>query len=168
MIYVCSLREMPRHAAALRPSHIVSLIDHGYQPPTPAGFPPARHHRVQVHDISDPVEGMVCPVEADVARLIEFLGQWDGRAPLLVHCYAGISRSMAAALVALVVGAPGREAEAASAMRRVAPHAQPNRRIVALADAILGRDGRLIAACERMGPARLLPEGPLVRLDRLL
>jgi predicted protein tyrosine phosphatase len=168
MIYVCSLREMPRYAAALRPSHIVSLIDRDYQPPTPSGVPPARHHRVQVHDISDPVEGMVCPAEADVARLIEFLGQWDGRAPLLVHCYAGISRSMAAALIALVAGAPGREAEAAAAMRRVAPHAQPNRRIVALADTALGCDGRLIAARETMRPARLLTEGPLVRLDRLL
>jgi predicted protein tyrosine phosphatase len=168
MIYVCSLREMPRHAAALRPSHIVSLVDHDYQPPTPAGFPPAHHHRVQVHDISDMVEGMVCPSEADVARLIEFLGRWDGGAPLLGHCYAGISRSMAAALIALVAGAPGREAEAASALRRAAPHAQPNRRIVALADAILGRDGRLIAARDQMGPARPLTEGPLVRLDRLL
>jgi predicted protein tyrosine phosphatase len=168
MIYVCNLREMPRHAAALRPSHIVSLVDEGYQPPTPAGFPAACHHRVQVHDISDPVDGMVCAAEADVTRLIEFLTQWPGQAPLLVHCYAGISRSMAAALVALVVGAPGREVEAARAMRRAAPHAQPNRRIIALADAILGREGRLIAARDGMGPARLLTEGPLVRLDRLL
>lgn len=168
MIYVCSLREMPLHAAALRPSHLVSLIDRDYQPPTPAGFPPARHHRVAINDICDPMDGYVCPGETDVSGLIGFLRHWEGSEPLLIHCYAGISRSMAAALIALTLDAGGREAEAAQAVRLAAPHAQPNRRIIALADAMLGRDGRLLAARDAMGPAQLCTEGPLVRLDRLL
>lgn len=167
MIYVCNLREMPRHVAALRPTHLVSLLSHDEQPPTPEGFPAERHHRVPVHDICDPWEGLVCPAEEHVLELIGFLHQWEKEGPILIHCFAGISRSMAAALVTLALAAEGREMEAAQALRRVAPHAQPNRRIVALADEALGRGGRLLAARDAMGPARILPEGPLVRVDPL-
>jgi hypothetical protein len=72
-----------------------------------------------------------------------------------------------ALLVALVLKASGREIEAAQAIRAAAPHAHPNRRIVALADAILGLDGRLIAAREAMEPAEPMMHGPLVRLPLL-
>lgn len=168
MIYVCNLREMPDHAATLRPSHLVSLLVQDEQPPTPAGVPAGRHHRVHINDICEPADGLVCPGEADVAALIGFLGQWGAADPLLIHCYAGISRSMAAAMIALCLDAEGHEAAIARAMRRAAPHAQPNRRIIALADDLLGRDGRLLAARDAMGPARPVFEGPLVRLDRIL
>ena len=167
MIYICNLREMPQHVAELRPSHLVSLLEHEGQPPTPNGFAPERHHRVPVHDICDPWEGLVCPDEEHVTDLIAFLRQWEKDGPILIHCYAGISRSMAAALITLALGAEKREMEAAQALRRLAPHAQPNRRIVALADAALGRGGRLLAARDAMGPAHILTEGPLVRLDPL-
>ena len=88
--------------------------------------------------------------------MIDFLRAWshdDGA--LLVHCVAGISRSMAVALIALVVKAGGRELEAAQVLRNAAPHAWPNTRMVALADQILGCGGRLVAAREAMGPATL-------------
>ena len=62
----------------------------------------------------------------------------------------------------------GREMEAARSLRRAAPHAQPNRRIVTLADRILGREGRLVAARQAMGPATPAYEGPLVTLDPAL
>jgi predicted protein tyrosine phosphatase len=77
---------------------------------------------------------------------------------------AGISRSTAAALIALALTAPGREELVARQLRRAAPHASPNRRIIALADRLLARDGRLIAARESMGAAEPLVAGPLVAL----
>ena len=43
------------------------------------------------------------------------------------------------------------ERDIARALRRVAPHASPNRRIVALADAQMGRQGRMLAALDAMG-----------------
>jgi predicted protein tyrosine phosphatase len=52
-------------------------------------------------------------------------------------------------------------------LRAAAPHAQPNARIIALADQILGRRGRLIAARSAMGPATLVVEAPLVALQPL-
>jgi predicted protein tyrosine phosphatase len=98
---------------------------------------------------------------------VAFLRSWPGDEPLLLHCYAGVSRSMAAALIALCLEHDGRELEAAQILRAAAPHAQPNARMVALADQILGRQGRLVAAKEAMGPATLVFEGPLVELSPL-
>jgi predicted protein tyrosine phosphatase len=74
---------------------------------------------------------------------------------------------MAAALITLVVKAPGRELEAARLVRSAARHAWPNRRMIAVADELLGCGGRLIEAREAMGPADLLPLAPLVRLPLL-
>ncbi len=74
---------------------------------------------------------------------------------------------MAAALIALVIKAGGREMEAAYHVREAAPHAWPNQRIIALADEILGCKGRLVAAREAMGPAELTLPTPLARIPLL-
>jgi predicted protein tyrosine phosphatase len=64
---------------------------------------------------------------------------------------------------------PNREIEVARAMRSRAPHAQPNRLLVQHADDALGRNGKMIAALNSMGPALIMEEGvttafPLVGL----
>ncbi len=162
MIYVCSLEEMPQHAHALCPSHLVSVVAPEEQPPTPPGIHADRHLRLGIHDISEPIGGQILPDTDHVATLIEFIRGWRAEAPLLMHCVAGISRSMAAALIALNLKTGECEVEAACRMRQIAPHARPNRRMIALADRLLGRDGRLVAACEAMGPAEPRSLGPLV------
>lgn len=168
MIYVCNLIEMPRYAEALGVSHLVSLVSPDEQPPTPAIVAAERHHRVGIHDISEPLDGHVLPDPEHIAGLIDFVRSWSpDEAPILIHCVAGISRSMAAALITLALKAPGRELEAARHVRQAAPHAYPNRRMVAVADELLGCEGRLIEAREAMGPADLLPLAPLVRLSLL-
>lgn len=167
MIYVCSLEEMPRHAADLRPALLVSLVPEPEQPPTPAGIPAEAHLRLAIDDVADARPGVVCPGEEHVSVLIEALRDRPRDEPVLLHCFAGISRSTAAALVALAIDAHGREAEAAAHLRRFAPHALPNTRIVALADGLLQREGRLIAARDAMGPAEVLTIAPLVRIPPL-
>jgi predicted protein tyrosine phosphatase len=171
MIYVCNLAEMSGHVEKLGPSHLVSLVTSEEQPPTPAGLLVERHLRLEIHDISEPMDGCVMPQAEHVERLVAFLRAWGhDDAPLLIHCAAGISRSMAAALIALVVKAGGNEMEAARRIREAAPHAWPNRRMIALADEILGCEGRLIGAREAMGPADFMttgPIGPLVHLPLL-
>src|SRR6266498_709002 len=86
--------------------------------------------------------------EGDVRSLIElaqYLRSTVGK--VLIHCEAGISRSPAAALIlyACWLG-PGREGEAMEKVFTLRPIAKPNRRMVMLADKILGREGRLIDA----------------------
>ena len=167
MIYVCNLFDMPYYTRALRAGYLVSLVQPEFQPPTPAGVRPERHLRVAVDDISEPMEDSVVPGEGHVRDLITFLCDWPGSEPLLLHCYAGVSRSTAAALIALTLGAEGREMEAAQALRDAAPHAHPNARIIALADQLLGRHGRLIAARSAIGPGEPVGEAPLIALRPL-
>ena len=116
MIYISNLFEMAHYARVLRAGYLVSLVQQEFQPPTPEGVRPERHHRVAVDDICEPMADLVAPGETHVRGLIAFLGDWPGSEPLLLHCYAGVSRSTAAALIALTLRAKGREMEAGRAL----------------------------------------------------
>ena len=94
----------------------------------------------------------ILPGESHLSQLLRFVSAWDQRTPLVVHCYAGVSRSTAAAFTAACALNPHLdEMELAQTIRRLSPTATPNKRIVALADAYLKRDGRMIAAVEAIG-----------------
>ena len=113
---------------------------------------PENHLWLRLHDISAPLDGYVFPEEAHVADLLDFVRRWDRRAPLVVHCYAGISRSTASAFASVCALSPHRDEQSiAAALRRASPTATPNLRIISLADRLLGRNGRMIAAIETIG-----------------
>jgi predicted protein tyrosine phosphatase len=152
------------------PSHLVSLLSPEHMIATPEGFPAAAHLRLGVNDVGDPAAGTAPPVLRHIDELLEFSRVWDARAPMVIHCWAGISRSMASAFTILCdrLG-PDREIEIARAIRQRAPHAQPNRLLVQHADDALGRNGKMIAALNTMGPPMVVEEGvttafPLVGL----
>jgi len=152
------------------PSHLVSLLSPEHMIQTPESFPAAAHLRLGVNDIVDPAAGTAPPVRQHIDALLAFSRGWDGRAPMVIHCWAGISRSMASAFTILCdrLG-PDREIEIARAIRQRAPHAQPNRLLVQHADDALGRGGRMIAALNSMEPHIVVEEGvttafPLVGL----
>ena len=152
------------------PSHLVSLLSPEHMIETPAGFEASRHLKLGVNDIVDPAAGPAPPARSHIDALLAFSRWWDGKGPLLIHCWAGISRSMASAFTILCdrLG-PGHEIEIARAMRLRAPHAQPNRLLVSHADEALGRGGEMLAALDAMGPPLLVIEGvttvfPLVGL----
>ena len=88
--------------------------------------------------------------EHDIQQIITLareLRSITGR--VLIHCEAGVSRSSAAALIiyACWLG-PGRELEAMERVLAQRPIAIPNRRMVALADRLLVRSGRLTAVLD--------------------
>jgi predicted protein tyrosine phosphatase len=117
-------------------------------------------------DILGPQEGYEAPGQEHVARLIDFVSGWDRATPMVVHCFAGISRSSAAAYVAACALNPNRdEMQIAQNIRRASPTAQPNARIVSLADAVLKRNGRMIRAVDSIGPGQAAAEGIPFRLD---
>jgi predicted protein tyrosine phosphatase len=83
-----------------------------------------------------------------------------------VHCYAGISRSTAGAFITACALNPKRSEESiARAIRSFSPTAQPNIRLVSLADDILRRGGRMTDAIRAIGPGRAAYEGHPFRLD---
>jgi predicted protein tyrosine phosphatase len=87
---------------------------------------------------------------ADVIMLAKELQSVSGR--VLIHCEAGVSRSSAAALImyACWLG-PGQEDEAMMRVLVQRPIAIPNGRMVKLADRLLDRKGRLVAALRLSG-----------------
>jgi predicted protein tyrosine phosphatase len=150
-IYVCPLSRAPHLAREQKVSHVVSLLDPG----TP--FPVIddigeRHLCIEVHDIEEEMEGLDPLCGARVKRMLEFVSGWDRTAPILIHCYAGISRSTATAFITACAHNIDVDEEAiALALREASPSASPNRRFVAMADAELGRSGRMSRAIEKIG-----------------
>jgi predicted protein tyrosine phosphatase len=164
-IIVCSLARLEDVIAQDRPSHVLTLLDPEWMIEEIATLGPERHLRLSVHDVASPLPGYIHPDEATVAALLAFGRGWDAAAPLAVHCFAGVSRSSAAAFAIACERNPNAaELDIARSLRRLGPHALPNRGITALADAMLGRKGRMIAAVEAMGGNDFAPTGPPIRL----
>jgi predicted protein tyrosine phosphatase len=168
-IYVAPLSLVETTVADAQVSHLVTLINGETAIPTLPGIGPDRHLRLSMNDICEPQPGLVLPCETHVSDLIGFARDWDRQAPLLIHCWAGISRSTAAAFISLCALNPeGTEVDLAWALRRASPTAYPNRLLVALADEALRRHGRMIAAVEEIGRGRLAEEAEVFALPALL
>ena len=146
---ICGIPELDEHCAA-GVTHVLSILDPDWpDPPAFAAFPP--HHRLALrfNDIIEPRPDYLAPASADVARLLAFGREPDLTAGshLLIHCHAGVSRSTAAAALILVQAWPDRAArEALEAVAQLRPRAWPNLRILEFGDALLGRNGELVAA----------------------
>lgn len=150
MILVCPGRHAVLLAAERRPSRIVTLASPDAGIPALSGAP---RLVLRFHDIVAPREGLSPPDSEQVGSLLAFAADWSPvEGPLLIHCFAGVSRSTAAAYaVACARSEPGDEARLAAALRAASPSATPNPLLVALADAALDRQGRMSAAIDALG-----------------
>lgn len=149
-LMVCPRTKVPDFVEA-PVTHFVSLID----PDEINTFLQPPHHtrqRLQLvfHDLDD-IEMTLpryakysAPTESHVLALVDFgrkmapLSDWG----LLTHCEAGISRSSAAAIT-LLVSAGYAPQVAFGLVRKVCPQMLPNRRILRIADGLLGTGGRM-------------------------
>ncbi len=160
MIYVCSLSRLAETVERSGARHVVTLINEGTPVERPAVVTLDNHLRIGINDIVEAADGMVLAGSPHVETLLGFVQRWDRSAPLVIHCYAGISRSTAAAFVAACALAPHREERAvAEALRRASPTATPNARLVRLADDHLRREGRMVRAIEGIGRGAFAAEG---------
>ncbi len=151
-LIVCPLSQVPAQIALRRPSHLITLLDPDSLIPTPEGLHPARHLRVGVNDICEETEGLLAPSEATVRSILDFGAGWDGPEPMLIHCWAGVSRSTATAFILACERNPDTpERTIAERLRAASPAANPNRRLVSLADDLLGRGGRMVDARDAIG-----------------
>jgi len=166
MIHVCSLARLHDTVVATGARHIVTLLRLTDRVERPRQVAPENHLVLAVDDIAMPMEGYTVPAREHVEKLIDFVGKWDRAAPMVVHCFAGISRSTAGAYVAACALNPKRdERQIAWEIRRASRTAFPNPRIVSIADRLLKRDGRMVRAIEAIGRGDLAAEGDPFRLD---
>jgi predicted protein tyrosine phosphatase len=166
MIHVCSLARLHNTVDETGARHIVTLLKTVDRVQRPQTVRVEDHLILGMDDIVEPLEGYTHPGEEHVTELVRFVQGWERRAPMVIHCYAGISRSTAGAFVAACVLNPKRsEDKIAQAVRDGSATASPNMRIVTLADQILGRQGRMINAIKAIGVGRVAHEGDPFRLD---
>jgi predicted protein tyrosine phosphatase len=151
-LHVCPLSRLSETLAETGAGTLLTVMKAGTAIARPDAIPEGRHCVVEVSDIAAPMDGHVLPDETHIGRILDFVAAWDRAHPLVIHCYAGISRSTAAAYIAACALAPERDEGAiADALRAAAPSATPNPLFVAIADRMLGRDGRMSAAIARIG-----------------
>jgi len=165
-LQVCSLARLAETVAATDASHVLTLINDRTPVQRPATIAKDRHLFIAMSDILAPLDGHILPAEAHVRNVIAFAQGWDRGRPMVIHCYAGVSRSTAAALIAACALDPDRrESDVADLIRERSPTATPNLKLVAVADALLGREGRLFDAAHRIGRGQDCFEGVPFRLE---
>jgi predicted protein tyrosine phosphatase len=147
-ITICGLEELPGHCE-VGISHVVSILDPEW--PVPEAFGAFGEHaklELRFHDVIEAQDGeIVVPQPEHVESLLAFGRHLRTNAQLLVHCHAGVSRSTASMAVILAQACPDLPgAVIFDELLRQRPRAWPNLRIVELGDALLGRNGALIAA----------------------
>ena len=166
MIHVCSLAALPDTVKATGASHILTVMANVDQVQRPESVLPANHLKVAMDDITEQIDGFVAPSDSHIEQVLNFVRGWDRKAPMVIHCYAGVSRSTASAFAAACALNPHREEIAfARQIRNASPMASPNRLIVSLADQALGREGRMLRALDEIGPASMMVEGRPFRID---
>lgn len=166
MLHVCSLADLPDTVIAVGASHVLTVMANVSKAATPPSILDQNHLRVSMDDITEATEGMVAPSDAHILQVLNFVRNWDRRAPMVVHCYAGISRSTASAFAAACLLNPLRdERKIARQIRDASPIASPNRLLVSLADRALGREGRMIRALDEIGPGNMSVIGRPFRVE---
>jgi predicted protein tyrosine phosphatase len=159
-IVVCPLSQVPASVNDHQASHLVTLINEGTPVERPSSIPAKHHLFLAFNDIIEPMEGMTPPAEEHARDLLSFVGAWDRRKPIVIHCFAGISRSTAAAFITLCALRPElAEADIAHSLRSASPFATPNIRLVGFADRVLERQGRMVSAIMSIGRGEMAYEG---------
>ncbi|PVE25694.1 protein-tyrosine-phosphatase [Microvirga sp. KLBC 81] len=156
MLTICGIAELPEQKERAV-THVLSILDPDH--PDPEAFQAYDpHHRtiLRFHDIINPIEGMILPQLEHVEAVLRFgeevaAGSTErARGHLLVHCHMGISRSTAAMLTLLAQAYPDeREDNLYERLTLIRPQAWPNSRMIAYADDLLFRNGRLVDGLRR-------------------
>jgi predicted protein tyrosine phosphatase len=159
MIHVSSFSALEAVTARLQSCDLLTLLSPDYPAVDWSAYTCERHVRLAFHDIVEPMPGLTAPDRDMMQAVLDFGRNSGPEQSLLIHCWAGISRSSAAAFIIACDRNPGFEHDIANELRRRAPFVTPNRLMVRLADELLARDGRMIEAIDGIGRGAEAREG---------
>ncbi|UTY57079.1 hypothetical protein [Massilia sp. erpn] len=149
-IKVSSLIQLKRSVAEFEPTHIISVLDPDFAACHPLAFgADVKVHHAHFYD-DDDLARQTGSVEAHLAPVLQFLRQEvlsSDSHRLLVHCHAGASRSPAIAFMTYCL-ALGCEVEAFEQLLKICNKPWPSENVVKIADQMLDRKGRMIAALQ--------------------
>jgi predicted protein tyrosine phosphatase len=167
VVTICGLDELAGHQGR-GVTHVLSILDPEWPEPSAfQAFDPHFHAMLRFHDAIEADPGVLLPQKADVEAILTFGRDAGDAERVLIHCHAGISRSTAAALMVLAQAHP-HEGEDAIAERliEIRPQAWPNSRMIAFADELLDRQGRLTAATGAIYARQLAARPELAEIMR--
>ena len=154
MIIVSSLKDFSNVCESVNPSHLISVIDPGFEPKTPSNI--NKHLKLGFDDIveikvdnfihrnsNSTIElgsdsKQILPNREHINKIVDFISTWDQSHPILIHCWCGVSRSMATAIFVLCKINPNNTDLNVKYMRHIAPHANPNRLMISMFEEYLG------------------------------
>jgi predicted protein tyrosine phosphatase len=149
-LVVCAFTDVDHVVQDRRPDGVIGLL--APDQPVPLIEAGPRRLTLRFHDIAELQDGLVAASADQIAELLAFGRAFPAEATLLVHCWAGVSRSPAAAFALACAAAPERpESMIAQALRQASPSATPNPLLVRLADDQLARAGRMVRAIAAIG-----------------
>ena len=142
MIIVCSLKDLKDVCENFKPSHVISAIDPGYAPKTPEGV---NHHlklgfdditevsnKNQIFRLNTKDFPQLPPNNSHSDSIINFSETWNKESPIVIHCWCGVSRSMATAIYLMCKNDMSNIDRNIRYIRSVAPHANPNKVLIKL------------------------------------
>ena len=156
MIIVCSLKDLNTVCESVNPSHVISVIDPGYAPETPPGV--SNHLKLGFDDIvevnpknqifrlnTDEIPQLP-PNQDHINSIKKFSETWSKESPIVIHCWCGVSRSMAAATYLLCKSDNSNIDRNIRYIRSIASHANPNKLLIKLFEKLLNIDNDITNA----------------------
>ncbi len=147
-------------------THLIALVSPSTEFERPQETEPDACLHLSFNDIAEKREGLVAPTREHMRQILNFAASVPASQTLVVHCYAGVSRSTASAYAIACARRPDlAESALAARLRTLSPSATPNPLLVAHADALLGREGRMVSAIHAIGRGADCFEGEVFTLD---
>ncbi len=154
---ICGYSDLDRIIEKFKPTHIISLIEN-------VRFLGNNHLHLQVSDIHGPTLGFTHPIKEHLDELLDYTRNLTDSDRILVHCFAGQSRSTAAA-IAIIIQHGMNYIDAFDHVSSLRPISLPNTAFIKLIDNHFELNGKLIKHNDdyRKGAFQRMtrpPEGP--------
>ena len=159
MIIVCSLNDLLNVCESVKPKYLISVIDPGYEPETPKFV--EKHLKLGFDDIvkissenkifrlnTDDIP-QTLPAENHIDSIIDFTKNYQDNENIVIHCWCGVSRSMATATYLMCKKNLDNIENNIKYIRFIAPHANPNKLLIKLFEENLGTNGKIANSYEK-------------------
>jgi len=164
MIIVTSLKDHLSVCESIKANHLISVIDPGFIPNTPKNV--SEHLKLGFDDIikikstnlihrkDNIIEQnenikQILPNEQHVIKIINFISNWDKSKPIVIHCWCGVSRSMAVATFIFCMLNRNNIDSNIKYLRYIAPHANPNKLMISIFEKFLNVKGKINKSLEK-------------------
>ena len=153
MIIVCSLSDLFAVCESIKPKYLISVIDPGYEPETPKFV--QKHLKLGFDDIikissdnnifrlNTEEIPQLPPDHFHIDSIAQFTNTWNVKEDIVIHCWCGVSRSMATAIYLMCKKNMDDIDNNIKYIRSIAPHANPNKLLIKLFEENLGTNGEI-------------------------